>query len=244
LDNSVIIYSSDNGAPDAEDVNHRNYPLKGFKREIWEGGTMAPGLVWTKIESLLPASRRGSRSHELYHITDWKPTLLRLAGVDENVLNASLKLDGFDVWDSIAHGSPSPRNEVLYNINPLCNRGHAELPKAAIRIDNMKLVCWCFNVTGIDGATETGPFSNPEDPPGTWPALYDLENDPSEATNIALDYPDIVDYLIDRLIKYADEMILPMEIVPPYQGEDYWCADCPLHPSVGPYEPLEPWIET
>jgi len=36
--NSVIIFSSDNGAPNAPSVNNRNYPLKGFKTQIWEGG--------------------------------------------------------------------------------------------------------------------------------------------------------------------------------------------------------------
>ena len=30
---------------------------------------------------------------------------------------------------------------------------------------------------------------------------------------------------------------------PPYQGKDYYCADCPLHPETGPYEPWGPWIE-
>ena len=122
LDNSVIIYSSDNGAPKSK-VDRRNYPLRGNKTEIWEGGTMVPGLVWTRIESLLPKERRGSRSRELYHVTDWKPTIMRLAGIDPKVLNQSLPLDGHDIWDSIAHGSPSPREEMLYNINPLCDRG-------------------------------------------------------------------------------------------------------------------------
>jgi len=243
LDNSVIFYSSDNGAPHTKNLDHRNDPLRGYKSEIWEGGTMVPGLVWTKIESLLPVERRGAKSHELFHVTDWKPTMMRLAGVDQSVLNQSLPLDGHDVWDSIANGSPSPREEMLYNINPLCDRGQAKNPKAAIRVGDMKLLCWCFDVAGIDGATETGPVSNPEDPPGSWPALYNLKEDPSETTNIAADHPDIVDDLVNRLKKYADEMVIPMEWEPPYQGKDYYCADCPLHPASGPYEPWGPWIE-
>ena len=102
---------------------------------------------------------------------------MRLAGIDQSVLNQSLPLDGYDVWDSIANGTSSPREEMLYNINPLCNGGNAIRPKAAIRVGDMKLVCWCFNVSGIDGANETVPVSNPEDPPGTWPALFNLKDD-------------------------------------------------------------------
>ena len=244
LDKSVIIYSSDNGGPNITNIRLRNYPLRGFKSQIWEGGTMVPGLVWTKMESLLPKERRGSKSHELYHVTDWKPTIMRLAGIDPKVLNQSLPLDGHDVWDSIAHGSPSPREEMLYNINPLCDRGQAQVPKAAIRVGDMKLLCWCFNVSGIDGATETGPVSNPEDPPGSWPALYNLKEDPSETTNIAHHHPEIVEDLVERLKKLGDEMVIPQEWVRPFQGKDYYCADCPLHPPTGPYEPWAPWIES
>jgi len=243
LQNSVLIYSNDNGGPGSKNVRDRNYPLRGHKTEIWEGGTMVPGLVWTQMESLLPLSRRGSKSNEVYHVTDWKPTILRLAGIDLNVLNPSLPLDGYDIWDSISQGTPSPRKEVLYNINPLCTRGQAKVPKAAIRVGDMKLLCWCFNVSGIDGATETGPVSNPEDPPGTWPSLYNLKDDPSETKNIAQENPEIVNDLVNRLKKYADEMVIPMEWEPPFQGDDYWCSDCPLHPETGPYEPWMPWIK-
>lgn len=97
LNNSVIIYSSDNGAPPTRGVRNRNYPLKGFKSLTWEGGNMVPGLVWTNIESLLPKERRGTKSDEIYHVTDWKPTILRLARIDAGVLNPSLPLDGFDI---------------------------------------------------------------------------------------------------------------------------------------------------
>ena len=241
LNNSVIFFSSDNGAP--SDQSLRNYPLRGMKFESWEGGHMVPGLAWTKIESLIPAERRGTKSNELYHVTDLKPTMMRLAGIDQSVLNQSLPLDGYDVWDSIANGTSSPREEMLYNISPLCNGGNAETPKAAIRVGDMKLVCWCFDVSGIDGANETGPVSNPEDPPGTWPALFNLKDDPSETINLAADNQDIVEDLVNRLKKYADEMVIQMEYEPPYQGKDYYCADCPVRPETGPYEPWGPWIQ-
>ena len=153
-------------------MKQRNYPLREGKYYLYEGGTMVPGLVWTKIASLIPTERRGARTHELYHVTDWKPTIMRLAGIDQSVLNQSLPLDGHDVWDSIATGSPSPREEMLYNINPLCTRGQAKPPKAAIRVGDMKLLCWCFNVSSVDGHNFTGPLPDPEGSPGSWPALY------------------------------------------------------------------------
>merc|ERR1712217_666116 len=87
-ENTIIIFSSDNGAPPAgPDVNHkvgdnpgwiaRNHPFRGYKSLIWEGGTRVAGFV---SSPLLPKKVRGTESHELYHITDWLPTIVNAAG--------------------------------------------------------------------------------------------------------------------------------------------------------------------
>ena len=70
-DNTIIIFSSDNGAPPAsDDVNHkvnkpdgagyiaRNHPFRGWKTQIWEGGTRVSGFV---SSPLLPAAVRSHR---------------------------------------------------------------------------------------------------------------------------------------------------------------------------------------
>ena len=44
-DNSIIIFSSDNGG--AFDVS--NYPLKGKKEQVYEGGVKAVGFVHSKL---------------------------------------------------------------------------------------------------------------------------------------------------------------------------------------------------
>ena len=53
----------------------------------------------------------------LIHITDWLPTLLHAAGGDPEPLVKS-GIDGIDQWQSLLHGQPSKRTEMLYNINP------------------------------------------------------------------------------------------------------------------------------
>lgn len=63
---------------------------------------------------LLKRRRRVSKA--LLHVTDWFPTLLGLAGAN---VSQSEGLDGFDVWPTLSEDRPSPRHEILHNIDPL-----------------------------------------------------------------------------------------------------------------------------
>ena len=41
---------------------------------------------------------------------------------------------------------------------------------------------------------------------------------------------------------FAAVTVEPMQWVPPFQGDDYECAACPLRNATGPYEPWAPWM--
>ena len=88
-----------------------------------------PGFV-SGGTTLLPQAVRGTSSKALFHVTDWLPTLVKLAG---GVLDRNSKLDGLDIWSAIATGGASPRTELLHNINPACGKGYVN-PNAAIRL--------------------------------------------------------------------------------------------------------------
>lgn len=250
-DNTVIVFSSDNGAPHSgDDIDHpeqvtpgsppwlaRNFPYRGDKTRIWEGGVRVPGFV---TSPLLPEAVRGTESSELFHVTDWLPTLVALAG---GSTQRNRELDGHNVWQSIATGQPSPRTEVLYNVNPLCKGGQAVPPKAGLRMGKWKLIAWCYDVKGIDGANRTGPVNGP-DMFASGPVLIDLEADPRETTNVADSQPKQLQVMLQRLEVLAETSVEPMQWKPPYQGDDYFCKDCPLHPgSLGLNVPWAPWID-
>lgn len=49
-------------------------------------------------------------SYDLIDATDWLPTFYHLAGGDVTAIQD--KIDGVNVWDTIANGAASPRSEV------------------------------------------------------------------------------------------------------------------------------------
>lgn len=78
LDNTIIVLSTDNGGLPFGDQSNRgyNFPLRGAKGTLWEGGTRGSAFIWSP---LLNQNRRVS--DQMLHITDWLPTLYSAAGM-------------------------------------------------------------------------------------------------------------------------------------------------------------------
>jgi arylsulfatase A-like enzyme len=192
--NTVIVFSSDNGAPSGDaDMTHpqgspaklylaRNFPYRGMKTELFEGGTRVAGIVYAPRArvDLLSSSVRGTTSDKLYHVTDWLPTLVALSAGNTT---RNLPLDGHNIWPSLTDlAMPSPRSELLYGVSPICSAGQAHNPKAALRVGDMKLLTWCYSIRGINGSSVTGAVNAPAGSPThkvdagfvAGPVLYNL----------------------------------------------------------------------
>ena len=130
LNNSIIVFTTDNGGPAGGfDWNYAsNYPLRGMKHLLWEGGTRGAAFLWSPL-----LKQSGYISNHMMHVTDWMPTLLHVAGGNLTKLEKN-KLDGMNVWDALSNKDvKSPRTEFLYNIDP-------EEPSHAVRVGDMKLI--------------------------------------------------------------------------------------------------------
>ena len=111
LKNSIIVFSTDNGGP-AELFNLNaasNFPLRGVKNTLWEGGIRGAGFIWSPL-----LKERERVSNQLFHIVDWLPTLYHAAGGDVNSLK---NIDGINLWRELSENSGSKRIEVLHNID-------------------------------------------------------------------------------------------------------------------------------
>ena len=116
LDDTLLVFTSDNGGNQAGvRIGASNWPLRGAKGEIWEGGVRVPAFIWGGKNVGVPA---GVNSTDLVHIMDWMPTLLNVAGGDPGWGGPGI--EGFDIWEALTDpGTESPRTEMLVNIDPV-----------------------------------------------------------------------------------------------------------------------------
>lgn len=78
---TLVIFSSDNGhhvegGEGPEDIFHKNGPLRGWKRDLTEGGIRVPTIAWWPGRVAA-----GTESAHVAHFADFLPTAAELAGV-------------------------------------------------------------------------------------------------------------------------------------------------------------------
>jgi arylsulfatase A-like enzyme len=181
-DNTLIIFQSDNGgvlsatfAGDSKvsgKLPADNGPYRDGKGTLFEGGTRVVALAnW-------PGKIKPGTVDGMMHVADIYPTLAGLAGAK---LGKNKPLDGMDMWPMLSEGKPSPRSEIVYNVDPLAG---------AVRRGDWKLI-W-------KGALPQKV------------ALFDLSKDKSETTNLADKNPEKVKELQGRITELAGEMAQPL----------------------------------
>ena len=173
LNNTIILVTTDNGAPSShfEGRAMNNYPLRGGKGTLWEGGMRGAAFIWGA------GVPKGVNNTKLFHAADWLPTFVALAG-GEIPAETKAKLDGFDIWDAITTDAESPRTEILHNIDP--KKG-----AAGIRVGDFKLL---RNVGSASWSPRPGSgdlygAGGGEDKNGNmW--FFNIRNDPWERNNL------------------------------------------------------------
>lgn len=184
LDNTLIIFSSDNGPvlddgyeDFAEEMlgDHKPAgPFSGGKYSILEAGTRVPMIVH------YPAKVKPGVSSALISHVDFYASLAELIGV--NLVDEEAR-DSADVLPALLDASEPGRTEMLEEAYTL-----------ALRHGNWKYIApftgtlpdWMKNKT-----VDTGLSSEPQ--------LYDLAKDPKETTNVAQKYPELVKELQAKL---------------------------------------------
>jgi arylsulfatase A-like enzyme len=182
--NTLFVFVSDNGGPRPGVVTD-NGKYRAGKGTLYEGGVrVAACVAWDG------RIRPGITITEPMHMVDWYPTLLKLGGA---TAEQRLRVDGLDIWPTLAQGKPSPHDAILLNTTP--NAG-------AIRMGDWKLVVR----TGADD-----PDGNPPKKKNAKASteLFNLKDDPYEQTNLADKQPDKLKELQARLAAFAKQAVPP-----------------------------------
>ncbi|NOR79360.1 MAG: sulfatase-like hydrolase/transferase [Methyloprofundus sp.] len=173
-DNTIVIFSTDNGAEKFTWPDGGATPFRGEKGTTWEGGMRVPQMVkW-------PGTiKPGTIYNDIMSQEDWMPTLLAAAGVPDvkeklaskkgykaNAKNFRVHLDGYNFKPYFeGKTEKGPRREIMYfAASGMLN---------AIRVDNWK-VAFAIEQGAINEAYRQVP---------AWPVITNLRADPFESAS-------------------------------------------------------------
>jgi arylsulfatase A-like enzyme len=171
VDNTIVMYSTDNGAEKITWPDGGTTPFAGEKGTTWEGGFRVPSVIrWPGV------IKPGSIYNDICSHEDMMPTLLAAAGVPD-VKEKLLKghkagkktfkahLDGYNLMPLFeGKVEKSPRKEIFYfdqagNLN-------------ALRYED-----WKLHFSIMEGGINTAYRKTP-----AWPVLINLRADPFEVS--------------------------------------------------------------
>ncbi len=171
LDNTIIVFTTDNGAEAISFPDGGVTPFKGQKGEAYEGGYRAPTVIrW-------PGTiKPGTVFTDIFSALDWLPTFVEIAGGPKgNDLKGQLEkgaytgivkttLDGVNQVDYLTGKSPTSAREVFYYFS-------GSTP-SAVRYKNWKMY-YTMSQPGADGwILPLIPFH--------WTLVQNIKRDPFE----------------------------------------------------------------
>ena len=212
-DNTIVIFSTDNGAETFTFPDGGTIPFRGEKGTTWEGGFRVPAMVrW-------PGHiKAGTVINDIFSHEDWFPTLLAAAG-DTNVKKDLLKgkrvgskkfkahLDGYNqlplLTGQVKKGEGA-RKEIFYF-------------DAGGNLNALRYQDWKVHFSIMEGAINEAYRKTP-----SWPLLINLRNDPFERSPESSMY--IKDYYAPNMWMfvpaqaYVGQFLASFKDFPPRKG--------------------------
>jgi arylsulfatase A-like enzyme len=177
--NTVVIYTTDNGAEILFWPDGGMTPFHGEKNTTWEGGFRVPMMVkW-------PGHiKPGETSNDIVSLLDWVPTLMAAAGqpdIKDKLLNGyaaggktyKVHLDGYNQLPMLLGEGSGARKEFFYFTD--------DGSLSALRYSNWKMLFSVQRAHGLDVWQE--PYV-----PLRLPMLFNLRMDPFERAEESEDY--------------------------------------------------------
>lgn len=182
-ENTIVVFQSDQG----HSTEDRSFggggftgPYRGAKFSLFEGGIRVPAII--RWPGHLP---KNEVRDQLCVNIDWYPTLAGLC----KVALPQHKIDGKDIQQVITSAKTSSPHDIFF----WQSQGTKENPQWAVRQGNWKLLHNPSSAKKSEkGADEL--------------FLVNLQQDTSEAKNLATQHPEIVSSLKEQYLKWINEV--------------------------------------
>jgi arylsulfatase A len=193
LENTLVIFSADNGAEhyayarDEKFGHWSSHPLRGLKRDIYEGGHRVPTILkWPGV------IKPGTVSHALVSQIDFMATLAAALGYE---LPADAAEDSHDLLPLLKGETDTIRSSLIHNTN---EKGYAVRDGEWLLVDAKS-----GYLSRRDPAWEKrrGYPAGPQGPV----ELYHLKTDLAQKHNVAAEHPERVKELQALLKKIRDK---------------------------------------
>lgn len=170
-DNTIVVYSTDNGAEKFTWPDGGTIPFRGEKGTTWEGGFRVPAAVrWPGVVE------PGTIINDIFSHEDWLPTFLAAAGDPD--IKEKLKagghqaagktfrthLDGYNQMGLLSGETEGARKEIFYF-------------DAGGNLNALRYGQWKVHFTIMEGSINEAYRKTP-----SWPIIVSLRQDPFEVT--------------------------------------------------------------
>ncbi len=173
LNNTIVVFTTDNGAETITFPDGGVTPFKGGKLSTWEGGMRAPMVIrWPGV------IKPGTIKNEMFASLDWVPTLVEIAGgpksdglkqrIEAGQYPGIVKttLDGINQIDYLSGKSEtSARDQFLY---------YSSKTPSAVRYKNWKMYFAMVSDSPAGFVSGVQPYS--------WTQVVNIKRDPFETS--------------------------------------------------------------
>ena len=173
LDNTIIVFTTDNGAETITYPDGGVTPFKGGKLTTWEGGMRAPALMrWPGV------IKPGTIKNDIFASLDWVPTLVNIAGGEKgDALKKRIEagqypgivkttLDGVDQTEYLSGRSEKSARDTFFY--------YSGKDPSAVRYKNWKI--YFTMVSDAPAGFLAGPL------PYHWAQVVNIKRDPFETS--------------------------------------------------------------
>lgn len=196
-DNSGMVnwdpYSKDN-TPRFPSSQGSNFPLRGSKSTLFDGGVRSLGFI---SGGAFPKQHAGQRYKGLAHVVDLSATVLAAAGIYP-VQRESLRLDGHDLMPLLTKTGGLERSDVPINI---IAKGEAY---SAIRFGKYKLIVRDLLVPHASHWYDVnGDLLEQAPPAHDQILLFDIDSDEQERHDLSAKHPELVRHGLQLIRSYV-----------------------------------------